>query len=993
MGINLRLWCRHGSELVNRTRRNLKMYKLAIAIGCFCLFGLSPACSPSGGPDSGGSGVGFGGGSGPGFGGGSPGLNLEFDLASSSALLSAGGSFASGDTAGALTFSQTQEESAEGSTNLLALDENGDASVAVTTNGTLLSMYTVTDPAAQYVYIALEWDFWSAGEPTHSQEEMDSAMSLIAQLNCGLLRISLADNSYECVQEGFVVQSMNDQYMQTISGNSKPMQFDAQGNLFYAATAFERVGGETHTECCDENDEEFLIEEPYWLNGINWQPRIYRYNTASKENTALTQDNEFVNFFRVLKSGEVAYQVNNEGDGAADLKMWQDGQTIVLTDQSWGVSFFTGDDATSVIWGDWNNANKGMYFARPRPNGTGVEKTLLNTSLFGVSRDGQQPQLRRVLVADNGKLYGVFESYIWDEQEKENLLRLSVYQVLPFAATPIIQLELPDTGGWWSLFEATPFQISNGYLYYTSSENVPFLGARDEIVMVNLETREEHRLLNEDGQRFQLYTWRLLENGTLFFAGQDLTASTTVSGEINTQGVVANPNSTDNLQIATMTSASRVIKDIKDIESLDAKPVATNPNVAPTVTSSVNPENIYSASLEFSTRMKRDHIESGIKLKKVNGQNREDVATFPVYINNSLHLIPDLSDSAESALGDANAKPLDASTAYEIVFEGDIEDDFGNAMASKVPVPLNTRPDAGLYLGEAPGDVASFAAGKVCKFAGSATRENDWDYARDVYAPQFGGSLPENLQLDFSAKSLGWEGVHILLRSEDDTYEVNCQPRTQANCSAAADITACGNAIGCQWDAGTASCEYTSGWGEVCWEHAQQFDKAGCEAASQCSYTQGGETLWRARAVSLRLGSWSNVEYAKTGTEQSWKDGSTGALFHGGWQKIRVQFFDTQIKVFFSNDGSVYEEVSRLTVDDPDLRSRSGADLKLYLAFSNAMVLDNLEITALDSAGNADNTQGVAGIVHAQTFDETLDSDALQTYFGSATDGSSIEWQ
>ncbi len=93
---------------------------------------------------------------------------------------------------------------------------------------------------------------------------------------------------------------------------------------------------------------------------------------------ALTQENESVNYFLALPTGEVAYYSNNE------LWMWQNGTTIDLSSGGGhGVDFFAIDTKNAVMWGEWNT--RGIWFARPLPAG-GVNR-LPCTPTFLVATD------------------------------------------------------------------------------------------------------------------------------------------------------------------------------------------------------------------------------------------------------------------------------------------------------------------------------------------------------------------------------------------------------------------------------------------------------------------------------------------------------------------------------------------------------------------------------------------------------------------------------
>jgi len=403
-----------------------------------------------------------------------------------------------------------QEEASDvAGTNLLMLDSQGDLSPALVTNFPLKVMYTVASPNGDKIYVALD-PGWFSNEPQVDEDGNWIDFSrVIAESNCAIFEVDVATNDFGCVSEGVFVQSMNDDYMKAVSGNQKPIQFDGDGNLYFAGTAF-TVQEETWENCYwDEGEEQDVCETQThsWLNNTDWRPRIFQRSVGATEATAVTQDNEYVEFFSVLKSGELVYQSRNEQDWTALLKMLQGTSIIDLTDGTgWGVDFFTVDDRNAVIFGqgDWSgNSTNGLRFARPRST-FGIEKASLDTSLFGGDNGNSgwgNPKPRRLLVSDNGRIYGVFEggrdTYDSSGTHSGWEQTLTVYQILPFDGVPKLELAL-GSNDWWSWMQNTPFQVSGDMLYYTDTVDVPYLGTSDVIIMVDLDTREQTQLLTPD---------------------------------------------------------------------------------------------------------------------------------------------------------------------------------------------------------------------------------------------------------------------------------------------------------------------------------------------------------------------------------------------------------------------------------------------------------------------------------------------------------------
>ena len=61
-------------------------------------------------------------------------------------------------------------------------------------------MYTITDPAGEYVYMALE-SGW------RGMVDGGDYTKFIAEHNCALYKVKIEDNSYSCVMEGIELQN------------------------------------------------------------------------------------------------------------------------------------------------------------------------------------------------------------------------------------------------------------------------------------------------------------------------------------------------------------------------------------------------------------------------------------------------------------------------------------------------------------------------------------------------------------------------------------------------------------------------------------------------------------------------------------------------------------------------------------------------------------------------------------------------------------------
>lgn len=624
-------------------------------------------------------------------------------------------------------------------TNLLAVAADGSARLALDSNQPVKVMYSVTDPAAEYVYLALDTGWWG------NWDGNDYAQ-VIAQLDCALLKVSLQDDSWSCAAPGLLVQDMNDQYRQAISGDQKPLQFDEAGNLYFAGTPFQ-------TECNGDGAHRWC-----GLHQEQWRPQIFQVNTAGKL-TTISQDNQYIEFFLVLPSGEVVFNSWTDGSWVSRLSLRNtNGQIIHLSNESWGVSFFSVDTGNTVMWSDWSSSSDGIRFARPNQETGGVQWATLSTKLFQ-SYDGSgytNPTPRRLIVADDGRLYGVFESYSWDQPTQKNVYTLRVHQVLPYDAVPRVTLELGD-GDWWNWMERTPFAVAKGFLYYTESvDPSDGFGKRDVIRMVRLSDRSSSTLL--DDARYTIYNWRLTGDG-LFFSGLDMQTNVVITGEIDTLKVAQGAD--DFLRITENASAMGAASAIRDIEVL--RPRAPDYEAGSPLVQRfhADAENIYSVSLDFNKFMNRGTVESMLDFRDDN--SNAEIAAMPVWIHKSLHLIPDLD---LTGLNDSTGtKPLQFDTPYQITLPlSGVFDASGFPLAESFSGEFRTRPSTGWYLGtsEAP---TALSSGTVAKWAQPVDANGHPRWQETLY--RVGEALESDFTLEFSSRNRGWEGISVLVWDEN----------------------------------------------------------------------------------------------------------------------------------------------------------------------------------------------------------------------------------
>ena len=627
----------------------------------------------------------------------------------------------------------------ESGTNLLAVDENGNATLAFDSSLPIKVMYTVADPQGEYVYVALDNGWWGCNDGGSCSGDYQQ---VIVQTECAFFQIKVEDNSMNCLVGGYRLQSMDSNYMKAISNDAKPIQFDENGNVYFSASTF-TIKGKDDCEGCG------------WVEDNTWRAIVYKYDKSTKGITQITQDTDNLQFFLTIPSGEIVFKTWGNSGGSGDLKMWRtNGSVVTLSDNGWGVDFFSVDTDTTAIWGGWSDQGA-IRFAKPRGAG-GTYRASMNTSLFG-ENNNNNPTPRRVIIGDDGGVYAAFDSgkSVYNESTSswDWVQQLKFYKILPYDAVPKAELDLGDDG-WWGWMSETTFQVSRGYLYYTEKYEDPYYGDIDFIKLIRLRDKESTILLKsttseiDDGAPYyDIYNWRL--SGTdLYFSALDQSRNVVVTGKIDTQKVASGSPKSEYLSINDTAQASGAVSRINDIEVIKPTVISYEAGYpVPTVYS--DPDNLYSISIDFSKYMNNDDVLDKVKI--LDSAN-SDVDYMPVWAYKSLHMIPDTSTDG---LGDTVDGALATNASYTISIPAGTKDNSGFEVQSNSNTTLDTRPEHGWYVSSASAGTSTISTGNVASFAGPKT-----DNEKQTY--KLYDNISGNVRIEFSAINKAWEGITFI---------------------------------------------------------------------------------------------------------------------------------------------------------------------------------------------------------------------------------------
>lgn len=625
-------------------------------------------------------------------------------------------------------------------TNFYSIDANGNIVQAVTGAGNVKVMYTAASPDGAHVYIALD--------PTDNDTS-----ELIAQYNCGIFKIAVADNSFTCLDTGYLAPSVDlwtRYYAKEIGGGVKPIQFDPSGNVYYLGWKFEVSGSSI---------------------SYNQQANpVLRQVQSGGTGTSVTSDAMAIVSFLVTKGNTVVYRYYNTVSGSSGLNMYDlaTGSTNGLTDAYSSISMYMADHKETLIYGGGGSIAFAQKSANPSYPG-GKYTVKLNTSLFQSSSYGNS--LAKILAGDDGNLYGLFSDYkattsgTGSSATTTYTQYLNLYQVLPYDKVVKASVNT-SSSDWWSAMNGVELQIKGGWVYYVEKEShaVNAYSARSLIKAVDMATKREISMLTGADYpwataRYDIYNWKLIGNA-LHFSGFENASSRMIMGKIDTVAMkVPGALASSYLTITPISSVAGAAAQIQDMEAITAQSAPTNDGSNATATLYTDQENLYSASIKFTKLMNKDTVNSGVTFTDTSAVN-----VVKVWLYNTLHMIVDVGGDADTA-----TVPLNYATSYNVALNsGTITDAWGLPLATSYSSNFTMRPQYGWWQG-ADTAATDSSGGTITDGLqiGKLALPNGWSgyYGNRMKLAKSasGDFVTPNLRLEFSAKNRSWGNMTLRL--------------------------------------------------------------------------------------------------------------------------------------------------------------------------------------------------------------------------------------
>ncbi|MCX8520280.1 MAG: hypothetical protein ORN28_01935, partial [Rhodoferax sp.] len=536
--------------------------------------------------------------------------------------------------------------------NLVAVGNDGISRQALESQHFSRVLYTALPPAYnsltgktltdKNIYIA----FSSDSLPNDSNDYSEFIRLNQPATPCALYRVNVANNNYACALPNVEPIPYFDTDFGKIQGNGrKPIQFDAQGNIYVVGKPFSVVNNKVSKAS---------------------NASLYKIDSNTLSTVKLTQDNESATFFSVLSSGEPLIALAS--GSAYNLILFTNTGARKTLEAGVSDPFVTLDSYRSVLYGNASPGSTGIKAFRT--NGDRLEQVALDYSAnasgsrYSLQTDGKtytNPVPRRIIFGDDGKFYTVYSA---TQDAANGAAALLIYQTLPFAKDPVAVIQL--RGDWWTWMKSRPIQIKRNILYYAEQTNRDGSGLVDVIRVVRLTKGNNINSVNSQtlfaNKNYTIHSWKALGD-TLAFSGIDNDQNQLVQGQVDTLAI-ARQGDWSNAAWAAFTpatvkasaSASKGSATVQDMETLQPQQPQTDTGLEPAVFSFASTEK--SALISFTKYMDKASVQALLKIES----KKAGVAAptlFHVWGLQNLFLIYD----SNNGLGDDVTTSLPASGA------------------------------------------------------------------------------------------------------------------------------------------------------------------------------------------------------------------------------------------------------------------------------------------------------------------------------------------
>ena len=462
----------------------------------------------------------------------------------------------------------------------------------------------------------------------------------LQKINCTILKVTISTNEIQCLEDGLVIQSSENNRLQTYNYYTLPIFQEGGKDNFVFQTVSSGIFNPKTDLTCDKYC-------------------IYTHDLNSGITTRFSPKNLEGERFTALGDGNIVWA----GRGTGLLLTYSSGSTTVL-DQNNNNSFngdFQAGEYKSAFYGSERSSNA---FVVTRVINGSVRKTYLPSV-------GQPNELKIIVVkGDDGNIYG---------QSPYGL-----YSVLPYKKNILIPYDESWKEKRKNLICGQPcgtfFLASGGKIYYNAYVET---SGKDsyELRVYNISDNQTVKVLkpNSDctedcyGIIDEVYRW-FVSNNSIYITLKNLNTNKKELIKINDNI----SSSQEGGQFTTSTDLKNFNNNFSAL-SISGLNTGYSKNLSPTSVISNSSGDNYSIQIKFNKVM--DYEDTELKIKIVDNSSNNSIGFMPLWNQTTLHLV---IDTDNGTVFDDNASPLTSGTTYKVTLSGSAKDSDGNTLGSDV---------------------------------------------------------------------------------------------------------------------------------------------------------------------------------------------------------------------------------------------------------------------------------------------------------------------
>jgi len=530
---------------------------------------------------------------------------------------------------------RSQLRTSTSSENLIVKDNDSNLDYGLISGQNILVSDVIISRSNEYAFILLDY--------YKNWRDDDTPDENLKSINCTILKVTISTNDIQCLENGLVSHSAENNRRQTNNYYTLPVFQEGEKNIFY----FETVSSDGFTPKDD------LICEKYC---------IYSHNLNTEVTKRFSPSNLEGERFTALGDGNIVWAgLELNGTQRTGLLLTDSsGNNTILEQNSWSNSF-NGDFAAGEYKSAFYGSESSDTFVVTRVINGSVRKTFIPS----------EPNII-VIKGDDGNIYG---------QANEGL-----YSILPYKKDILIpyddswkekrnnDLNLAECGAPCGTF----FLASGGYIYYNAY--VETSGKKSyELRVYNVSDNQTVKALKPNSDCSQdcygifdnVFRW-FVSNNSIYLTLKNLNTDEKELIKIN-----------DNLnfnqeggQFTTSTDLKNFNSNISAL-SISGLKKEYSKKLSPTAVISNSSGDIYSVQINFNKVMDYEDTESKVKI--VDNSSNNSIGFMPLWNQTTLHLV---IDTDNGTVNDNNGDPLTSGTTYKVTLSGSAKDSDGNTIGS-----------------------------------------------------------------------------------------------------------------------------------------------------------------------------------------------------------------------------------------------------------------------------------------------------------------------